>query len=165
MGTRKRWQAKWRYLTSQENSFLHPGPSFPLLVWMGVTLEPMCLVGMAQATQGLSLAGIEQGIRPRTWSPSPLRTFQRTQTSCSLSLVFPSSASRIAASRSLVNVSNKTDLKGLIASGCGAYKEYSIYATRIRCGSFSREIRGYTLACQREDSADNVTKSSLTSDR
>jgi hypothetical protein len=37
-----------------------------------------------------------------------------------------------------VKVSNRTDLKGLIAIGCGAYKEYSIYATRIRCGSFGQ---------------------------
>jgi hypothetical protein len=39
-------------LTSQGRPSLHPGPSFPLLVWMGVTLVPKCLVGMAQAKPG-----------------------------------------------------------------------------------------------------------------
>jgi len=36
-------------LTSQERPSRHPGPSLPLLVWMGVTLVPKYLVGMARA--------------------------------------------------------------------------------------------------------------------
>jgi hypothetical protein len=32
-------------------------------------------------------------------------------------------------------VTNNTDLNGFIAIGCGAYKEYSIKETRIRCES------------------------------
>ena len=42
----------------------------------------------------------------------------------------------------MTKVANKADLNGLIEIGWGAYKEYRINETRIRCASYSKLMIG-----------------------
>ena len=65
-------------------------------------------------------------LRILTSLPSPFKIFHSTQTNCSFSLIPPELATLTAVSRSLTNVAYSTDLKGLMAIGCGAYNEYNI---------------------------------------